>query len=259
MQASEPGVHLACIYRDPSELASATAVFLAEGFEREEPAVVVATEAHWPLFSLALEERGWDTAELEHRGELYVVDADVTLAAILDEGGSPSPQRFDLVIGELLDRAAGPSGRFVRAFGEMVDLLCKRGNPEAAADLEDIWNAAATQRRFSLLCGYGLDIFDRDAQARVMPAVCSAHSQVAPAPDLDLLNSAVDRALVTTLGAYDAEKVYALAAGPRPAQGVPMSQLALMWLTAHMPRTADRVLEAARQNYLAPPAPVAQT
>lgn len=257
IDASQPAEHLACVYRDVGELAAAVGSFLVAGFERDEPAVVVAVEQHRPLFVGELQRRGWNADDLQSRGELYVVDAEATLDAILDDG-APSPERFDAVVGALLDQAAGPSDRFVRAFGEMVDLLCKRGEPAAAADLEDIWNDAATRRRFSLLCGYEVDLFDRGAQADVMPEVCRTHSHVTTAPDAELLDRAVDSALVATLGAYDAEKVYSLAAGPKRAEDVPMAQLALMWVTAHMPRTADRVLEAARENYLATLVPAPQ-
>lgn len=248
--------HLACVYRDSTELAAAVGEFLAEGFGRDEPALVVATAAHWPLFARELARRGWDADVLQSRGELYLADADATLAAILD-AGSPSPARFEAVIGALLDTAAGESGRFVRVFGEMVDLLCKSGDHEAAAELEDIWNDAATRRRFSLLCGYGVDLFDRRAQTLVMPEVCRTHTHVAAAPDAEVLDGAVDRALVKTLGAHDAEKVYALAAGPKHPDGVPTAQLVLMWVSAHMPRTADRVLAVARENYLAASTPPA--
>jgi hypothetical protein len=40
---------------------------------------------------------------------------------------------------------------------------------EAIAD-EELWNRLARSRRFTLLCGYELDIFDPAAQAAVYPA-----------------------------------------------------------------------------------------
>ena len=73
--------------------------------------------------------------------------------------------------------------RRIRAFGEMVDLLCERGNPTGAARLEELWNRLARRRSFSLLCGYRIDVFDRDAQISVLPEICRSHSHVLPVDD----------------------------------------------------------------------------
>jgi DcmR-like sensory protein len=247
---SEVCDHLVQVYREPSELADAAAIFLAAGFDAGEPAVVVATAAHWPLFRAALEKRGWNTDELEAERMLFVADADETLAAILDDG-QPSLRRFTDVIGGLMDLAAGNQpDRRLRAFGEMVDLLFRRGEPAAADALEELWNRLGSRRNFSLLCGYKIDVFDRQAEISLLPQVCRSHSHVLPAPDADRMERAVDAALVEVLGDDDAAKVYAHAARQLGEHHVPRSQLALMWVSAHMPRAAERILETAREYYL---------
>jgi hypothetical protein len=244
-----PSEHAVCLYREVGELAGPVAAFLAEGLAAGEPAVVVATPAHWQRFAQALHTLGWSTAELERDGRLVVADAATTLAAVLD-AGKPSAQHFERVIGSVLDRAAGGDRtQSVRVFGEMVDLLSERGDAAGASALEDLWNELRTHRPFSLLCAYAVDLFDREAQVGLLPDVCRTHSHVAPASDADRLQQAVDHALTQTLGAYDAEKVYAVVAAQAREQRVPASQLALMWVSAHMPKTAERILEAARTHY----------
>jgi hypothetical protein len=70
-------------------------------------------------------------------------------------GSHPDPQLFEENVAALLAGLADRfPGRTVRAFGELVDLLCERGQPGAAAALEDLWNELAQRHRFSLLCGY---------------------------------------------------------------------------------------------------------
>ena len=59
----------------------------------------------------------------------------------------------------------------------------------------------ARRRSFSLLCGYRIDVFDRDAQLSVLPEICRSHSHVLPAGDPERLERAVDAALAETLGA----------------------------------------------------------
>ena len=55
--------------------------------------------------------------------------------------------------------------------------------------VEQLWNQLARTRRFSLLCGYELDVFDPQAQAGALQAICRVHSHVLPAHDADALAS----------------------------------------------------------------------
>lgn len=245
-----PCGHIVQVYREGMELAEAVAVFLSAGFARDEPAVAVVTAAHLPLITARLEKRGHDVGALESSGLLFTADAEVTLAAI-SEDGVPSGQRFVEIIGGLLDRAdAARPGRKVRVFGEMVDLLCRRGEEDNAEVLERLWNRLGERRSFSLLCGYKIDVFDRRVQTALLPRIYRSHSEVLPAPEPERMERAVDAALSEVLGA-DAEKVYARA-GDR--DQIPRPEAALLWVSAHMPRTAERVLASARTHYGAEPA-----
>lgn len=243
-----PHDHLVQVYVDPADLAVAVAEHLAAGFETGDPAVVVATPAHWLLFAAELAARGLDVPALEARGELVVLDAEQTLGLIV-YAGSPSPRRFAETIGGLLDRVDPARERRVRVYGEMVDLLCRRDDADSAATLEELWNRLGAERPLSLLCGYLADVFDRAAQVSLLPMVCSAHSHVAAASDPERLDRAIDAALAETLGPTDADKVYALVGEEVRRGAVPVGQLALMWVSAHMPRTAERVLASARARY----------
>jgi KaiC/GvpD/RAD55 family RecA-like ATPase len=237
------------VYRDIDELADSVSRYLAIGFDRGEPAIVIATPEHWIRFGERLAECGWDAARIEESGLLFCADADATLAAIMD-GDRPSADRFDAVVGGLLDGVAAllPERR-IRAFGEMVDLLCERGNPAGAARLEELWNRLARRRSFSLLCGYRIDVFDRDAQISLLPEICRSHSHVLTADDPARLERAVDAALEETLGSQ-AGQVYAVLGDQLRRKQVPPAQLALMWVSSQMPRSAERILESAREHYL---------
>ena len=241
--------HLVQVYREAVELAEAAATFFAAGFDSNQPAVAIATAAHWPLIAERLTRRGWEPEALEADGLLYVRDADLTLQAILDENG-PSLRKFHDVVGGLLrEVAARRPKRRVRAFGEMVDLLVDRGDRSGADVLEHHWNELAAQLNFMLLCGYRLDLFDADAQTALLPQIHRSHAQVLPVGDEERFAAAVERALLEVLGDADAQKVFAQISNT---QGkAPTSQLALMWLSAHMPRAAGKVLAAARSHYAA--------
>jgi hypothetical protein len=241
--------HLVQVYRDPVELAESVATFFSAGLDAGDPAVAIVTAAHWPVFRERLERRGHDVAQLEAAGLLTVRDADETLAAIFD-GASPSLRRFNDVVGGLLDLvAAAAPRRRIRAFGEMVDVLVRRGELAAADTLEGYWNALAEKREFTLLCGYKADLFDPDAQASLLPQIYRSHTHVLPPADGERIELAVGRALAEVLGEADAQKVYSRVARLRQAPAAPASHLALLWVSAHMPRTASEVLAVARTHY----------
>jgi hypothetical protein len=250
----EPHAHAAQVYSDLGELAQSVSAYLAAGFERGEPAVVVATPEHLTEFMAALADAGWDEARIERAGLLAIADAAETLDAIMAGGDSPSKPVFELKVGGLLDRFPG---MHVRAFGEMVDLLSREGRAEAAIALEELWNDFGRRRDFALLCGYHLNVFDRASQAGLLPEVCRTHSHVLPALDPARLTRAVDEALEEVLGAKEAGKVYVLVGQQLRSDRVPMAQVLLMWVSANMPALAERVLASARARYEAQPVPSA--
>lgn len=243
------------VYSGVDELAESVAAYLAAGFEVGEPAVVIATPEHLATFRDRLTALGWDPRALEESGLLTVGDAETTLSTLV-AGDGPSASQFEEMVGGQLDQVGSRfEGRPIRVFGEMVDLLCQRGRPEAAIALEEIWRNAAETRHFSLLCGYHLDVFDRAAQSTTLPWVCELHSHVLPAQHYARFAHSVDRALDEVLGAAETSRIYLLISRQAREERVPLAQLILMWVSANRPSLADRVLASARAYYLAGPAP----
>lgn len=252
LNGAEPSEHAVQIYSHADELAESVAAYLSAGFAAGDPGLVIAIPEHVDRYSERLAAAGWDAGQMQRSGMLVVMDAEQTLDAFMVDV-EPDPELFEQVVGDLLDRLAErfPGGH-VRAFGEMVDLLCRRGHPDAAVRLEQLWNTMVQSRRFSLLCGYQLNLFDRRSQVDTLPDVCRAHSHVLPAVDPDRLERAVDRALEEILGAQAAGKVYVVVRSEAPESSAPMSQLILMWVSVNMPLLAERILASARTHYTAP-------
>ena len=248
------GSHGVQVYREPAELADSVASYFAAGFERDEPAVLIATPDHVKLFAEQLGSRGWGLTRVQAAGLLVVADAEETLAAI-DDGPGRVPERFENVVGTLLDRAQrGEHQRRVRVFGEMVDMLCRDGRAGAADELEQRWNALAATRRFSLLCGYHLDVFDLRAQLEPLPHICREHSHVLPARNYPRFARAVDEALREVLGPNQAATVYVLVSRDATETQVPLAQMILMWVSANLPKHSSEILASARSHYVRPAA-----
>lgn len=237
------------VYGDPTELAESVASYLAAGFERDEPGVLVAMPDHMSLIADRLGSRGWGLIGAERAGLLVVADAEETLASILGSDG-PERERFEHVVGGLLERAQRyRPDRPARVFGEMVDLLSRRDQSAEADQLEQLWNTLARSRRFSLLCGYRLDVFDRNAQRETLPHICREHSHVLPARNYPRFARAVDDALREVLGPNQAATVYVVVSRDADQDQVPLAQLILMWVSQNMPVHASQILASARTHY----------
>jgi len=84
---------------------------------------------------------------------------------------------FGKVMHPLLeDLCQGRPGRIIHVYGEMVDVLWRRGDTRAAIQLEMLWNDLANRHDFSLLCGYAMGNFYKDAEKR---EICSHHTHSA--------------------------------------------------------------------------------
>ena len=99
-------------------------------------------------------------------GQLMMLDTDEILSKFMG-GSTPDWQLFRLHVGGLIARAGagrarskGAPRRRVRAYGEMVDVLWRDGNADAAVRLEELWNELAEVHRFDLLCAYPIGHFD---------------------------------------------------------------------------------------------------
>jgi MEDS: MEthanogen/methylotroph, DcmR Sensory domain len=244
--AADHAVH---VYGDVSELATSVARFLDAGFRTGEPAIAIATANHREAFAAELARCGWDAALLERQGMLVSGDAEALLAQFMDVE-APSAERFERVVGGLVDElAARHPGRTIRAFGEMVDVLWRRGQRQAAIALEDLWNELAKTRSFALLCGYQLDIFEPDVQREALPEVLCAHSHVRTVESPSRLATAVDIALAEIVGPIRAARIYLDVAEHVPQGSLSRAQAVLGWLSTRELPQARAILERARMHY----------
>ena len=170
-----PGHHAVQFYSDPQRLCISVADFLADGIAAGQPTIVIATPAHRARILDELMARRFDLTKLMQAGTVSLLDAQETLDKFMVDG-RPDPAAFKEVVGAAIDRVCWFSGeRVVRANGEMVDVLWRAGQCEAAIQLELLWNDLAKQYSFSLLCGYAMGPFMKKAGRA---EVCAVHTHV---------------------------------------------------------------------------------
>jgi hypothetical protein len=172
---SIPHYHAVRFYESANALAQMVSEFLADGIVKDHPAIVVATPAHRAAILRELMKRDVDVVQLQLSGDLLLLDAAETLATFMI-GGRPHAAMFKTVMCDAIARVCGDrTDCRVRVYGEMVDVLWQKGQQDAAIRLEILWNDLADTHAFSLLCGYAMGHFLKDAR---MDDVCAQHTHV---------------------------------------------------------------------------------
>jgi hypothetical protein len=173
--------HLVQFYRDEPSLMKTVSRFVREGLMAGQPIVVIATAQHRHALVTSLVADGVPPDHFENSGMLWLFDAREVLDLFMVDG-RPDPAKFRQSVGQIIAAARGRrEGAHVRAYGEMVDLLWRDGNAEAAIRLETLWNTLASAHRFSLLCGYALGSFYKETSGFDIGDVCNLHTHVLPA------------------------------------------------------------------------------
>jgi PAS domain S-box-containing protein len=165
--------HLVRFYDDEGALAAAVGGFLLEGLTAGESLLAILTEEHRQALEHHLSSRGVDVQAQCASGRIRFLDAEAVLGSFMRDG-DPDRALFRASVGELV-RTAG-EGRRLRAYGEMVDVLWKRGDRQAALRLEELWNELQDEHSFSLLCAYSVASFYKEP--RDLERICAHHSAV---------------------------------------------------------------------------------
>jgi hypothetical protein len=179
----QPVRHAAKFYETESSLYDTVASFLREGLAAGHPAILIATPSHTEGIERQLGDRLIDVPRARRTGDLVVLDAEDTLGTFMISG-RPDAELFEFHVGSIMEQVLrGRRHAQVRAYGEMVDVLWKQGLADAAVELEILWNKLALKYAFSLLCGYSMGNFFK--QANQFQEVVSQHSHIMVDPVID--------------------------------------------------------------------------
>jgi len=173
--ASSHPYHAVRFYENENSLANIVAEFLADGLTDGTPGIVVATPAQRAAIVREVGARGLDVVSLTQSDDLVLLDASDTLSSFMPNGKLDA-RAFNDNLSAVITRARrGRTDCTVRIYGQMVDILWKEGKCDLAIRLEMLWNLLANTRRFSLLCGYAIGSFYKDAH---FDDVCAQHTHV---------------------------------------------------------------------------------
>lgn len=170
--------HLIQFYDNDKFLVEKIWSFIAPGFMKGEAAVIIATAVH----RAGIEEKWYSNSASGlnvQRDQFIVLDAEATLRKIMIDD-QVDPLLFRTHIADVVRRASVNWKRPVRAYGEMVALLCAAGNPQAAIVLERLWSGLIAEFPLSVLCGYPMNAFRSEDDGSAFTRICDEHTHVCP-------------------------------------------------------------------------------
>ena len=168
--------HFVLFYRDEAAAQNSLSSYLATALRAGEPALVIAKPKLLLQVRTELHRQHVQGVPFgPQRGRLKEMDAAETLKKIC-VGGKPDAAAFERVVGDALAALPVAEGQRVAAYGEMVGVLCERGQFAEAVQLEKLWNALLAKAQASLFCGYPRKLFQSSAAKGFMDQIRAAHT-----------------------------------------------------------------------------------
>jgi CheY-like chemotaxis protein len=178
-----PGSHTALFYESESFYHRAFETFLADGARAGAPIALIAQPRTFDTVAASLASSQLESVRLATK-RIVFLNAETTLVTVMDRHTLVA-DRLEREVRKLLERAAriredGP----LWIIGEMVDLMCRRGDHGAALSLEKLWNVFTVSRPVVSGCAYALERFFGDRYASLLPPICDQHTHVIPTESL---------------------------------------------------------------------------
>ena len=168
---------------DDSSGLDGAAVVLSRALHRGDTIATVLIESNRDAVALRMKERGWNLAELGQQGRYLVFDAEEAATRVM-RAGRPHLDSIAEMVAALesarIASAAGPRSQLV-LIGEIAAVLCRRGNPEAALELERLWDELTRSLPILTICTYPTACFDRDGGPGFVARVAAHHAVISHA------------------------------------------------------------------------------
>ncbi len=175
-----PDAHVVHLYRGARSLGDSVLDWTHRTLINGGGALMVCTPDNAAMIRAKMQEEGLDPVSLEREGRFVVLHVDDLIEQCF-RTKMPHPPSFARRAGEIihgLKTACGP-GKELRAWGEAVSVLWKRGERAAAHDLESLWNQVIAKEGLRLLCTYDTEKLDALDQECLFADVSATHGRIA--------------------------------------------------------------------------------
>lgn len=175
--------HFVQFYESENHLIRVVTNYAVPSFNNGDAVIILARKNHLSILETAFKRNNVDQPKRCNR--LLLWDAEL-LADQLAAGGRVRLDKFYELVGSMFSGLNNYSGR-IFAYGEVVDVLCERGDHGAAVELESLWDAYTSTRNVTLMCGYNMNDFRREGLDHVFDQICHIHTDVKPTESYSFL------------------------------------------------------------------------
>jgi hypothetical protein len=147
--------HIVQVCQDDVFQAEAVTRYIQEGLLKDEAVIIYARTSLRKSVIRKLEQLDIEVGNYKRLGQLKFFDVEYSLSCFYNED-IVNESSFQDFVGSSLQDLRLRFGK-TRIFGEMVNVLWKNDEHEAAMKLEECWNNLSRQFDFSLLVSYSLD------------------------------------------------------------------------------------------------------
>jgi CheY-like chemotaxis protein len=140
------------------------AAVLSSALRRGDTVATVLVESNGDALALRMKERGWNLADAAKQGRYVAFDAEVVATQILRDGRPHLASLAEMVTALESARTGSIGGprSHLTIVGEIAAVLCRRGNPEAALELERLWDELTHSLPILTVCMYPTGCFGHD-------------------------------------------------------------------------------------------------
>lgn len=147
--------HIVQVCQDDVFQAEAVTRYIQEGLLKDEAVIIYASTSLRQSVIRKLEQLDIEVGNYKRLGQLKFFDVEYSLSCFYNED-IVNESSFQDFVGSSLQDLRLMFGK-TRIFGEMVNVLWKNDEHEAAMKLEECWNNLSRKFDFSLLVSYSLD------------------------------------------------------------------------------------------------------
>jgi DNA-binding NarL/FixJ family response regulator len=149
-------VHKVAFHPDDTSLVDDFTRFIEAALRMENPVIVIATESHRINLRQRLQARGWDMPGAIQEGSYISLDADDILSGVMVNDWPDSTRFFKVASDLIMEASKAANGKHFRvaACEECAPRLIAQGRPEAAIQMEHLWDKIARSHYIDILCGY---------------------------------------------------------------------------------------------------------
>jgi CheY-like chemotaxis protein len=156
---------------------------LSSALRRGDTIATVLLESNRDALAVLMKQRRWNLASLGEQGRYLVFDAEAAATQVM-RGACPDVDTLTGLV-DVLERARTASGDGARSHltivGEIAPVLWRNGNPDAALEVERLWDELTRSLPILTICAYPMDYLGHDVMAAFSSDICAHHSVVSRA------------------------------------------------------------------------------